>query len=87
MDALDDILRSLHLETSLVSRTAATSPWGLRIDEGPVALIRERGQDVRERLGQLSRIGAGGRTIRTHGDYHLGQTMLSGRPSTPAWYE
>ena len=31
-----------------------------------------------ERLGQLSRIGVGGRVIRTHGDYHLGQTLWSG---------
>ncbi len=27
----------------------------------------------------LSSIGAGGRVIRTHGDYHLGQTMLTDR--------
>src|SRR3954453_2188153 len=48
-------------------------------DDGPVATICGRSQDVRERLGQLSRIGAGGRVIRTHGDYHLGQVMLTGR--------
>jgi maltokinase len=39
--------------------------------------ILGRGQDVRERLQLLSRIGAGGKVIRTHGDYHLGQTMLT----------
>jgi maltokinase len=44
-----------------------------------VAPIQGRGQDVRERLHLLSNIGAGGRVIRTHGDYHLGQTMLSDR--------
>src|SRR4051812_8797564 len=43
---------------------------------GPLA---GRGQDVREKLQALSHIGAGGRVIRTHGDYHLGQTMLSDR--------
>jgi maltokinase len=43
---------------------------------GPIA---GRGQDVRERLQALSYIGAGGRVIRTHGDYHLGQTMLTDR--------
>jgi maltokinase len=48
-------------------------------DEGPVAAIAGRSQDVRERLGQLSRIGVGGRVIRTHGDYHLGQVMLTER--------
>jgi trehalose synthase-fused probable maltokinase len=41
--------------------------------------IRGRGQDVREKLRLLSHIGAGGRVIRTHGDYHLGQTMLTDR--------
>jgi len=43
------------------------------------APLAGRGQDVRERLQALSHIGAGGRVIRTHGDYHLGQTMLSDR--------
>ena len=47
--------------------TAATAP------------IRGRGQDVREKLNQLSQVSAGGRVIRTHGDLHLGQTMLSER--------
>jgi maltokinase len=44
-----------------------------------IAPIAGRGQDVREKLQLLSNIGAGGRVIRTHGDYHLGQTMLSDR--------
>jgi maltokinase len=48
-------------------------------DDGPIGEIRGRGQDVRERLGQLSRIGVGGRVIRTHGDYHLGQVMRTDR--------
>jgi maltokinase len=48
-------------------------------EEGPVAQIRGRSQDVRERLGQLSRIGVGGRVIRLHGDYHLGQVMRTER--------
>jgi maltokinase len=44
-----------------------------------LAPILGRGQDVRERLQMLSHIGAGGNVIRTHGDYHLGQTMLTDR--------
>jgi trehalose synthase-fused probable maltokinase len=48
-------------------------------DDERLAEIAVRGQDVRERLGQLSRIGVGGRVIRTHGDYHLGQVMLTDR--------
>jgi maltokinase len=48
-------------------------------DSEAVAPIMGRGQDVRERLQFLSHIGAGGKVIRTHGDYHLGQTMLTDR--------
>src|SRR6478735_2197755 len=43
------------------------------------APIRGRGQDVREKLAALSHATVGGRVIRTHGDLHLGQTMLSSR--------
>ncbi len=42
-----------------------------------LAPIAGRGQDVRERLQFLSHIGAGGKVIRTHGDFHVGQTMLT----------
>ena len=44
-----------------------------------LAPIAGRGQDVRELLQSLSHIGAGGRVIRTHGDLHLGQTLLADR--------
>jgi trehalose synthase-fused probable maltokinase len=44
-----------------------------------VAPLAGRGQDVRELLQNLSHVGAGGRVIRTHGDLHLGQTMLTDR--------
>ncbi len=44
-------------------------------DDERVAPIAGRGQDVRERLAARSQIGVGGRVIRTHGDYHLGQTL------------
>jgi trehalose synthase-fused probable maltokinase len=44
-------------------------------DDDRVAPIVGRGQDVRERLAARSQIGIGGRVIRTHGDYHLGQTL------------
>jgi trehalose synthase-fused probable maltokinase len=48
-------------------------------DSGAVAPIAGRGQDVRELLQSLSHVGTGGRVIRTHGDLHLGQTMLTDR--------
>ena len=44
-------------------------------DDERVADIVGRGQDVRERLAARSHVGIGGRVIRTHGDYHLGQTL------------
>ncbi len=43
-----------------------------------VAPIAGRGQDVREQMAQRSQTGVGGRAIRTHGDYHLGQTLHLG---------
>ncbi len=37
--------------------------------------IAGRGEEVRERLRGLARLGATGRIIRHHGDYHLGQVL------------
>jgi maltokinase len=52
----------------------------LRLPEDEqVAPIAGRGQDVRERLASRSSVGAGGRNIRIHGDYHLGQTLSTHR--------
>ena len=48
-------------------------------DDPALGPLAGRGLDVRERLQALSHIGTGGRLIRTHGDYHLGQTMLTDR--------
>jgi trehalose synthase-fused probable maltokinase len=46
-------------------------------DDERVAPIAGRGQDVRERLAARAQVGVGGRVIRTHGDYHLGQTLAT----------
>jgi len=48
-------------------------------DDEQVAPIVGRGQDVRERLQARAQLGVGGRVIRTHGDYHLGQTLHTPR--------
>jgi trehalose synthase-fused probable maltokinase len=37
--------------------------------------IAGRGEEVREQLRMLTHAGSSGMTIRTHGDYHLGQTL------------
>jgi maltokinase len=53
-------------------------------DDERVATISGRGQDVREHISQRAQLGIGGRLIRTHGDFHLGQTLHVKRP-TPGW--
>lgn len=53
-----------------------------------LAPIRGRGEEVRERLQLMSHVGVGGRLIRHHGDYHLGQTLLAsgvGADKGPRW--
>jgi len=37
-----------------------------------------RGEEVRDQLRILSHVAAGGRVIRGHGDYHLGQVLWTG---------
>jgi maltokinase len=49
----------------------------LELPDSPVvAPIASRGEELRDLLRTLSHIGIGGRLIRCHGDYHLGQTVL-----------
>ncbi|TMM02774.1 MAG: hypothetical protein E6G05_08715 [Actinobacteria bacterium] len=48
-------------------------------DDPRLEPIIGRGQDVRERLAARAQAGVGGRVIRTHGDYHLGQTLYTPR--------
>jgi len=45
-------------------------------DEPALEPILGRGEEIRDRLQLMSHVGVGGRLIRHHGDYHLGQTML-----------
>jgi maltokinase len=49
----------------------------LREDDETVRPILGRGQELRERLQLLSQQSAGGRLVRQHGDYHLGQTLIT----------
>jgi predicted trehalose synthase len=45
-------------------------------DHPALAPIVGRAEEVRDRLQAMSHVGVGGKLIRHHGDYHLGQTML-----------
>ena len=49
----------------------------LDLPDGHPALapIAGRGEEIRDHLSSLSHNGVGGRLIRMHGDYHLGQTV------------
>ena len=47
-------------------------------DNEQLAPIVGRGEEVREQLRMLTHAGSPGKAIRTHGDYHLGQTMWAG---------
>jgi maltokinase len=48
-------------------------------EQESVEPILGRGEEVREQLRLLTHAGSTGKVIRTHGDYHLGQTMLADR--------
>ncbi|MGH2858314.1 MAG: maltokinase N-terminal cap-like domain-containing protein [Solirubrobacteraceae bacterium] len=54
-------------------------------DDERLAAIVGRGQDVREQLSMRAQTGPGGRSIRTHGDYHLGQTLHIARDGASRW--
>jgi trehalose synthase-fused probable maltokinase len=47
----------------------------LPADVAALAPIAGRGEQVRDHLRSLSHVGVGGRLIRVHGDYHLGQIV------------
>jgi maltokinase len=47
-------------------------------DDERLEPIAGRGEEVREQLRLLTHAGTAGMTIRTHGDYHLGQTLWAG---------
>jgi maltokinase len=52
-------------------------------DDERVAAIAGRGQDVREKIAMRTQLAVGGRSIRTHGDFHLGQTLHLPDPARP----
>jgi len=70
-------VESLGLLTATVDeeieRVFLTLPDG----DDRVEPILGRGEEVREQLRMLTHAGSTGKVIRTHGDYHLGQTLYA----------
>jgi len=72
-------VESLGLLTATVDEEIARVFLELPDDDERLAPIVGRGEEVREQLRLLTHAGSSGRVIRTHGDYHLGQTLWKGK--------
>jgi maltokinase len=70
-------VESLGLLTATVDEEIESVFLSLPEDDEQLAPINGRGEEVREQLRTLTYAGATGKIIRTHGDYHLGQTLWS----------
>ena len=70
-------VETLGLLTATVDEEIAKVFLELPDANEAVAPILGRGEEVREQLRMLTYAGSVGKIIRTHGDYHLGQTMWS----------
>jgi trehalose synthase-fused probable maltokinase len=68
---------TLSLLTATIDEQIEQVFLDLPHDEPDVEPIVGRGEEVRDRLRLLSKLGAGGKVIRHHGDLHLGQTLLA----------
>ena len=68
-------MESLSLLTATIDEEIERLFVDLPEDLEAVRPILGRGEEVRDRLQMLSHVGVGGRYIRLHGDYHLGQTL------------
>jgi maltokinase len=71
-------VESLGLLTATVDEEIERVFLSLPDEEEAVSPIAGRGEEVRDLLRQMTHAGAAGQFIRTHGDYHLGQTMWAG---------
>ena len=67
---------ALSLLTATIDEQIEQVFLDLPADNPALAPIAGRGEEIRDRLQSMSHVGVGGRLIRHHGDYHLGQTML-----------
>jgi trehalose synthase-fused probable maltokinase len=70
-------VESLGLLTATVDEEIERVFLTLPEDDDRLEPILGRGEEVREQLRLLTYAGTTGKVIRTHGDYHLGQTLWS----------
>jgi len=68
-------MESLSLLTATIDEEIERLFVDLPEENEALRRILGRGEEVRDRLQMLSHVGVGGRQIRVHGDYHLGQTL------------
>jgi trehalose synthase-fused probable maltokinase len=68
-------LESLGLLTATIDEEIERAFLELPDDLESLDPIRQRGEEIRERLRQMTHAGVGGKIIRHHGDFHLGQTL------------
>ena len=68
-------VETLGLLTATVDEEIERVFLELSDDDEALAPIAGRGEEVREQLRMLTHGGPAGKVVRTHGDYHLGQTM------------
>jgi len=78
---------ALSLLTATIDEQIEQAFLDLPGDNPALQPILGRGEEVRDRLQLMSHVGVGGRLIRHHGDYHLGQTLLApaGSAAEPRW--
>jgi trehalose synthase-fused probable maltokinase len=69
---------TLSLLTATIDEEIERVFLDLPADDEALAPIAGRGEEVRDRLQLMSHVGVGGRLIRHHGDFHLGQTLRAG---------
>ncbi len=69
-------VEALSLLTATIDEQIEQVFLDLSPDTPGLEPIAGRGEEVRDRLQSMSHVGVGGRLIRHHGDYHLGQTMV-----------
>jgi maltokinase len=78
-------LETLGLLTASVDEEIEQVFLTLPEDVEALEPIVGRGEEIRDRLLQLTHAGTTGRTIRNHGDLHLGQTLWTPAASPGDW--